>query len=50
MDKKSKILLVVLLALTVISVYLTYRRAFITKDYEVVNPPEEQALEEDLIQ
>ncbi|MBI2627736.1 hypothetical protein HYW72_02285 [Candidatus Nomurabacteria bacterium] len=44
MDKKSKILLVALLLLTIISIYLTYRRSFITKDYEVI--PISEDLEE----
>jgi hypothetical protein len=36
MDKRSKILLMALLLLTIISIYLTYRRSFITKDYEII--------------
>jgi len=44
MDRNSKILLVFLLLLTIASVYLTYRRSFITKDYEII-PVEEGELE-----
>jgi|GEM_PF-2081643 len=47
MDKKSKILLIVLLLLAVVSIYLTYRRSFVTKNYEVVSPPtDDQATSE----
>ncbi len=42
MDKKSKILLVILLLLTAVSVYLTYERAFITKDFEIINEVQEE--------
>ncbi len=42
MDRNSKILLIFLLLLIVISVYVTYRRSFITKDYEVVAPVDTQ--------
>lgn len=33
MDKKSKIFLVILIVITIISVYLTYKRSFIDRDY-----------------
>lgn len=36
MDKKSGIFLIVFLLLTVVSIYLTYRRSFITEDYEII--------------
>ncbi len=35
LDKKSKIIFVVLLVLIIISVSATYYRAFVTKDFEV---------------
>jgi len=36
MDKKSKILLVIFLILVAVSVYFTYGRSFITRNYEIV--------------
>lgn len=48
MDKKSGILLIVLLLLIIVSIYLTYERSFITKDYEVLISEEEgQTIDED---
>lgn len=40
MDKRSKILLWILLVLVIISICLTYRRSFITKDYEIISTPQ----------
>ena len=50
MDRNSKILSVLLLLLIIVSVYLTYRRSFITKDYDVIDPEDVQEEEEDLSQ
>jgi len=50
MDKKSRIFLIVLLLLVIVSIYLTYRRSFITKDYEIIVPEDTQTDEEDLNQ
>ena len=50
MDRNSKVLSIFLLLLIIISVYLTYRRSFITKDYEIIIPEDVQEEEEDLSQ
>ena len=50
MDKKSRIFLIVLLLLVIVSIYLTYRRSFITKDYEIIVPEDTQTDEGDLNQ
>lgn len=50
MDRNSKILSVFLLLLIIVSVYLTYRRSFITKDYEIIVPEDTQVEEGDLSQ
>ena len=42
MDKKSKILLLFIFTIIIISVYLTYQRAFIANDYEIISSPEEE--------
>ncbi|MFA6520149.1 MAG: hypothetical protein WCT44_00925 [Candidatus Paceibacterota bacterium] len=41
MDKNSKILLAIVVFLTVVSIYLTYIRSFVDKNYEVIPIPEE---------
>lgn len=43
MDKKTRIFFGVLTFATLISVALTFNRAFITKDYEIIPVPEEIA-------
>ncbi len=50
MDKKSKIFFVTLLLLVLISIYLTYRRSFITKNYEVIVSEDTQVKEGNLSQ
>ena len=40
LDKKSNILFIVLLILVVFSIYLTYRRAFVTRDFEIYQSEE----------
>ncbi len=40
MDKKSKMLFVLLLVLIVVSIALTYYRSFISKDFEVIKTEE----------
>ena len=37
MDKKSKILIAVFVVLIIISVFLTYKRAFIDRNFEIIN-------------
>lgn len=37
MDKKSRILFIVLVVLIVVSVYLSYARIFVYKDYIITN-------------
>lgn len=41
MEKRSKILLFIFVVITICSVYLTYRRAFIDRDFEIINSEEE---------
>ncbi len=43
MDKKSKILFVLLLVLIVASIVLTYYRSFISKDFEIIKTEEGRA-------
>lgn len=40
MDRKSKIFLWVLIVITMVSVFLTFRRAFYTKDYKIISSPD----------
>lgn len=37
MDKKSKIIFVIFIFLIVVSVYLLYKRSFITYDFEIID-------------
>lgn len=36
MDKESKKLLTVLIALVIVSLFLTYYRSFVSRDYEII--------------
>lgn len=42
MDNKSKILLTVLVVLILVSLFLTYYRSFISRDYEIIQSEEKQ--------
>ncbi len=46
-NTKSKILFWILAILVIVSLYLTYRRSFITRDFEIYE--EEEVLEEEII-
>jgi len=41
MDKKSKILVVVFIILILFSIYLTFKRAFVDKNFDIINTEEE---------
>jgi len=42
MDTKSKIFLATIFALVIISIYLTFERAFFNQDFEIINSSEEE--------
>ncbi|MFA6586286.1 MAG: hypothetical protein WCS86_03965 [Candidatus Paceibacterota bacterium] len=44
MDRNSKILLAVLIVLLVASIFLTYYRFYITKDFTILENTEEETL------
>lgn len=41
MDSKSKIFLLIIFVLIIISIYLTFDRAFLKEDFEIINNQEE---------
>lgn len=41
MDKKTKIFLFTIIVITICSVYLTFKRAFLDRDFEIINSSEE---------
>lgn len=42
MDKKSKILIVFLILSVIFSIYLTYKRSFIDRDFDIINSAEDE--------
>ena len=42
MDKNSKVLIIVFVIVIVVSVFFTYKRAFIDKNFEVIYSEEEE--------
>ncbi|MFA5791687.1 MAG: hypothetical protein WC884_01475 [Candidatus Paceibacterota bacterium] len=40
MDRKSKVFFLVLIIITLVSILLTFRRAFYTKDYQIITDPD----------
>jgi hypothetical protein len=48
MDKNSKILILVFIAVILVSIFLTYKRAFVDRDFEILEEEaEEGGLEEE---
>ncbi len=46
MDKKSKILLISLLVMSIFSISVAYHRSFIAKDFMIITSDEEGTLEQ----
>ena len=40
MDKKSKILIAIFVVLVIVSIFLTYKRAFVDRDFDIINSEE----------
>ncbi len=47
MDKNSKILITVFVLIALASIFFTYKRAFMDKDFEVINSEEEEVAGEE---
>jgi len=45
MDKKNKFLLVAFLLLVILSIFLTYKRSFIDRDFEIIDSGSEEIYE-----
>ena len=41
MDKKSKFLIAIFIIIMLISIFFTYQRAFVDKDFEIISSEEE---------
>lgn len=37
MDKKSKVLIIVFVVIILISIFFTYKRAFLDRNFEIIN-------------
>lgn len=47
MDKNSKILIVIFVVLIFVSIFFTYKRAFIDRDFIILEEAEEDVVDED---
>ncbi len=46
MDKKSKILIVIFVIAIFFSIFFTYKRAFVDRNFEIISSEEEEKVEE----